>query len=319
MGPALDRQPLRADRDTGEARFFRLPLRLADFDRRGFRLDRPKRRELLEGHAKQFLTGFNIAARHWRDPHDRLGALPAEERGFAYEGAAMHAALRDIATAGQTRALARLLDGPGRAYPHLIHVGYGWALVPTRLPLPVPMPRTPLLRWLALDGAGFAETYFGGVAALYKRCARVPSDRWRARVAGCGRALWFVECADPAGTARVIAKAAVDAQVELWSGVGLAACYAGGAGDEELVELAVLCGSARPAFEQGAMFAIAARHRSGTVPPHTESACRTLFAVQPQQVARWTDDAAAGLSGQPAVSAYSEWKRRLRERTAHLG
>lgn len=298
----------------------RLPLRLADFSRRGFRLDRPAKRATLENHARHFLGGFNLAVRHWRDPHPVLSAVTPYERGFAYEGAAMQAALRDVLTAGRAGALSRLLGGMGDRYVHLIHVGYGWAFVPLsvslRVPLPVPRPATPLLRWLALDGAGFAEAYFGGLRSLYRRCRGRSGAAWQARVSGCGRALWFLESADVDGVTRAVELAAPPSRPWLWSGIGLAACYAGSADESEVDDLVAASGRHWPHFGQGVVFAVAARSLSGIVPPHSERMCRHLFGVAPDEAKAWTDEAAKGLTGSVNVSAYSEWRSRLRARVA---
>ncbi|MFC6094791.1 DUF1702 family protein [Saccharothrix lopnurensis] len=317
-----DRGPRRAPR-PGPARV--LPLGMADFAGRGFRLDRPAEREVLERHARWFLTGFNTAVRHWRDPHPALAEVPAAERGFAYEGAGMHAALRDRLTPWPTGALDRLLSGPGDRYAHLISVGYGWAVAPAttvlRLPLPAPRPPSaqPLLRCLALDGAGFAETYFGGLAALRRRARRPGSPRWEAVLAGSGRALWFAESADVDGVAAVIGSLPEPARPHVWAGVGLASCYAGCADAAALDRLRAAAGPHRWHLGQGALFAVAARDRSGIVPDHTSAAAAHLFGTDPATARRWTDEAADGLTGSADLSAYAEWKARLRERVARLG
>lgn len=292
-------------------RYLRLPLGMADFARRGFRLDQPAARAVLEGHARSFLTGFNVVAGH-RDPHGVLAEVPDEERGFAYEGAGMRAALTDLATAGRAGALRRLLAGPGQGYVHLVHVGYGWGLVPTRLPLPILVPKTPLLRWLALDGAGFAKVYFGGSAALRGLTRTPPAPRRAAELAGCGRALWFVESADVAGVAGVIEATARHARPHLWAGVGLAACYAGCVDESTVDDLVAASGADEAHLRQGALFAIAARYRARIVPEHTEMACGRLFGVGPQVASDWTDDAANGLADATDLAAYLEWKSRLR-------
>lgn len=294
-----------------------LPRSLADFERRRFRLDRPAERAVLEGHARAFLDGFDLAARHWRDPHTALSAVPAPERGFAYEGAGMHAAVRDTMTAGRAGALGRLLDGPGQGYVHLVHVGYGWAPALLRLPLPVPLPPTPLLRWLALDGAGFAETFFGGRAALRHRTAsRRTGQRWAARVAGCGRALWFLESAHVEGVVREVAAAPPAARPHLWSGVGLAATYAGCAGPDEVTALLTAAGLHGDHVRQGVMFGVTARTRSGVVPAHTSEVAWTALGAAPEEIGRWTDEAAAGLVDHRHVEAYDTWKARLRAKAA---
>ncbi|GAA5115544.1 DUF1702 family protein [Haloechinothrix salitolerans] len=300
------------DSATGaQARLLRLPLGLADFARRGFRLDRPRDRAVLETHARSFLTGFNLAARHWRDPHPALATVPDPERGFAYEGAGMYAAVRGLARLGESTAFRRLCAGPGDAYIHLIHVGYGWAGGLAPLPINT-VPSTPLLRWLALDGAGFARVYFGGLRALDRLWHRAPSGRRDAALSGAGRALWFLESASPAGVASVIGNAPGHARGELWAGVGLACCYAGCADTAALDQLTETSGKHWPSFGQGALFACAARARAGDVPEHTERACAHLLGIDSAEAERWTDVAAAGLTESADVAAYTEWRSRLR-------
>jgi enediyne biosynthesis protein E3 len=311
---------------------------MADSARRGFRLDRPTARVVLEAHARSFLTGFNLALAHPREVHDALTTVPEVERGFAYEGAGMYARLVDIATLGRTGALRRLIDGPGGGYVHLVHVGAGWGLVPTRIPIRVRLPRTPLLRWLALDGAGFGETYFGGVRALGRNTlgrntlgrntlgrntlgrntrgtpSPLGEQRWQIKISGCGRALWFVESADTDGITALIAGQPSHAQPWLWSGVGLAAGYAGATSADGLRRLADRAGDAFPFFAQGVVFATAARVISAVVPPHTELACRTVLGIDPDMAQHWSDTAAQGLTDSVEVTAYAEWRARLRAR-----
>jgi hypothetical protein len=296
----------------------RLPDRLADFRARGFRGDCPEARAILEGHARNFLLGFNLALRHRRDVHAALATVPAEERGFAYEGAGMLAGFLDAATAGRAGMLARLLEGPGDGYIHLLHVGYGWPPAPLRIALPAPLPATPLLRWLAIDGAGFADVFFGGKEAL-RRLAGGPASPQRAvRLAGAGRALWFAECAVVNGVAGEIGALPLDAQADVWAGIGLACSYAGCVGPDQLDALAVAAGVARRHFLQGVMFAAAARSRSGTVPEHTRVAAVTLLGAEPAVVAGWTDEAARDLCKRTDLAAYALWRIRLQARATTL-
>lgn len=294
----------------------RLPPGMADFSRRGFRTDSPEQRAILEGHARNFLAGFNIAVGRWRDPHDALATIADEERGFAYEGAGMFAGLLDLGTAGRAGALRRLLAGPGDGYAHLVHVGAGWLFTVAQVPAVVRMPSTPLLRWLALDGSGFGEAYFGGTRALLRRALRRPSPVWQARLAGCGRALWFIESARPDGVADVIGRTPAQARPHLWCGVGLAAAYAGAVDDAGRVLLAELAGEHRLHLLQGVVFAAGARVRAGIVPAHTRTACAQLIGVTAEEAAGWTDETSADLAAAGDVHAYLEWKARLRNRIA---
>jgi hypothetical protein len=283
---------------------------MADFGRRAFRLDRPDARDVLELHARSFLDGFNLALARWPRVHDVLSGVTAEERGFAYEGAAMYAGLRG------SRALARLLDGPGDGYVHLIHVGTGWGMIPARLPRLVRMPGTPLLRWLALDGEGFARVFFGGLDVLSRRCRLPLTAEHLVKITGYGRALWFAEAADPGAIAAVIGRQPEGARPELWRGVGLAAAYAGATDADGLAGLAGMAEGHANAFAQGVVFGVTARVRSGIVPGHTELACRLVLDADCDEAAAWADDAAAGLDSTD-VLAYQTWRARLRSRVMH--
>ncbi|GLZ42768.1 DUF1702 family protein [Actinokineospora sp. NBRC 105648] len=292
-----------------------LPMGMADFDRRGFRLDRPGPRAHLERHARSFLQGYNVAAARWARVHEGLAELPQEEQGFAHEGAAMYAGQRDVLTGGRAGAVTALLGGTGERYTHLIHVGMGWALSPLRLPLPVRLPDTPLLRWLALDGAGFADVFFGGGRALARRAERAGTDPRRlARLGGSGRAMWFLTAADPVQINEIIQHAPATARPALWSGVGLAAGYAGGVDATELDTLRGVAGRYAPHLAQGTVFAATARVRSGTVPAHTALACERLAETVPATATGWADEVARELGGRADVEAYLEWKDRVRLR-----
>ncbi|MGH3427563.1 MAG: DUF1702 family protein, partial [Mycobacteriales bacterium] len=105
---------------------FRIPLSKVDFGNLGFRLDRPAAREVLETISRSHVTGFNLASSRWHDIHEAMAEIPEDQRGVSYEGAALYASLLDLFTAGRTKALDRLLAGPGDRYFHLIHVGAGW-------------------------------------------------------------------------------------------------------------------------------------------------------------------------------------------------
>jgi hypothetical protein len=289
---------------------------MADFARRGFRLDRPGARATLELHARSFLRGYNLAVARWRDVHDALAGLPDEERGFAYEGAAMYAGQRDILTGGRAAAVTALLRGTGQDYLHLIHVGAGWALCPLRLPLPIRLPGTPLLRWLALDGAGFADVFFGGRTTLDRRAHRAGTNPRRlARLAGCGRATWFLTAADPVAIHALINRVPAPARTALWSGIGLAAAYAGGGEPAELDTLRALAGRYTPHLAQGVVFAATARVRAGILPRHTALACERLASISPATAAIWAEESAHGLTDRADIGAYLVWKDRICLRT----
>jgi enediyne biosynthesis protein E3 len=286
---------------------------MADFGARGFRTDRPAARAVLEEHARNFLRGFNLAAARWAPPHEELHErIPDEERGFAYEGAGMFAGILDLFTLGRARAVRGLLAGPGDGYVHLINVGAGWLFTPARVNAVPRLPDGLMLRWLALDGSGFGQVYFGGHPALRRLAAARRGPRWESRLAGTGRALWFVESGHPDGIAETIGGLTAAAQPHVWAGVGLAVTYAGAAEDSALDRLATLAAPHYDHFAQGVLFGAAARRRSGIVPPHTHRAATRFLDIPVDEAARWCESTAADLHASTELDAYLQWKTRLR-------
>jgi hypothetical protein len=76
--------------------------------------------------------------------------------------------------------------------------------------------------------------------------------------------------------AAAVRRFAVSRHADLWSGVGLAATFAGGSGAEDLSALRRAAGEYHAELAQGAVFAIKARDYSGCVPPHTNVAAAAL-------------------------------------------
>ena len=295
-----------------------LPLRLADFERRGFRTDRPEARAVLERAATSFIAGYNVAAQTStiEKLHHGLQDFADEHRGFGYEGAGMHAAIADLTTPRAPAALRCLAAGPGQDYSYLIHVGAGWPLSLLRVPHVLRLPTTPLLRWLAVDGAAFGAVFFGGQRVLRRICDAKPGPLWRTRVAGAGRAAWFQQSADVAGIARLIGEQNPAAAADLWAGIGLACGYAGPTDAAGRAALREASGRHVDWLRQGVLFAAAARDRAGIVPPHTRDACRELVGIDVEQATRWADDACADLLDRKDVAGYDLWRDRLIQRAA---
>lgn len=307
------------------ARVFRLlrqgPAQV-DFGLRRFRLRPGPTRLVLESAGRAFLTGLNAAleSRSTGELAARLDAVSREHTGFACEGAGMGAALLDLITLAKGRRVGALLAGPARAYPHLVHVGIGWAYARLRLRPRATVPGAdPLLRWLAWDGFGFHQGFFHAdrvVGGQRVECG-VSGDRRGIRDQGLGRALWFHECADPDGIALRIREFHPDRRADLWSGIALAAGYAGGASAEELTRLVGLAGRYEGQLAQGVAFACKARVVSSVVPAHTELAARILAGADVTEAAGWTDRARAALgAGATGVADYQRWRAGIRQRWA---
>jgi hypothetical protein len=291
------------------------------FARRGFRSVDAEARRRLERSGECFIIGYE-AALEGDGPAllaQRLDAVQAEFRGFAFEGAGMALALLDFLTPQKAGRLGAFLAGPGDAHVYMVHVGVGWAIARfpwVRARIDRSLERLdPLLRWLAVDGYGFHEGYFHWRRSVRAqvRSGRLAGYASRAFDQGLGRSLWFVEGADVGRIPSVIAAFPTGRRADLWSGVGLAAAYAGGVNRAGLQRLGIAAGGHMPHVAQGVAFAAKARARAGNPAAHTELACRVLCEMSADDAAEITDRALEGLPRDGTEPAYETWRRRIQD------
>jgi hypothetical protein len=294
-------------------RLFGISRHEAEFATRGFTGAAPEARARLEAIGGTFIDGYNALLAD--DLDARLEVVDPDLRGFAVEGAAMACALLDYLTPWRRDRWARLLaERPEHVY--MAHVGAGWATARLHGSLRRAVARRdPLLGWLVADGWGFHQTYFHPGRWATGR-ARFPARSGylaRAVDQGVGRALWFVAGADPARVARDIARFAPERRADLWSGIGLAATYAGGCAPGALDALVTLAGDDRASLAQGAAFAATARAVAGNSTPYVDHAARAVSGHASRvlwQLARACEPPAPhGVLGDD----YERWRGRLRE------
>jgi hypothetical protein len=291
------------------------------FQRRGFHPGERDRRERLEGIGRTFLDGYHAALLESDLLHlgRHLDAIAPERRGFAYEGAAMGLALRDALSPVGRNLFDEFVRGVGREHAYTAHVGLGWALA--RLPRWLgrsPAGLDPLLRWLVFDGYGFHEGYFHGNRSYRERSVpdglhgyeRCTFDQ------GLGRCLWFWACADTDRIPGIIRSFPPTRHADLWSGVGLACTYAGGANRPDLERLAAAGAEFAPHLGQGAVFAAKAHRRAGGDPEHAAVATEVLCGLSPAAAAAVSDESERDLPPDAEVPAYEIWRRRIRDELA---
>lgn len=299
-------------------RFLAISLAEATFARRGFREKDAPSRQHLEQIGQTFLSGYQAALEEddLNDLAQRLASLvPLAFQGFAFEGAAMGLALLDLFAFWRPGRLPAFFNGPGADHIYMIHVGAGWLLARLRRPVKQPPGQLdPLLGWLAVDGYGFHEGYFRWPRTIKKQMIPGRLSGYARRVfdQGLGRSLWFVEGADSARIPEAIARFAPSRRADLWSGVGLACAYAGGADHTAVAKLKATAVPFTPHLAQGAAFAAKARQRAGNMTAHTELACEILCGVPARQAAHITDKALDGLPPDSTEPAYEIWRRRIR-------
>jgi enediyne biosynthesis protein E2 len=319
---------------------------LADvtFEKRGFPVAGTEAAHWLEAIPQAVVCGFEwgIDGTGQWELERRLSLTTPELRGFAYEGATMAFTILDVMPGRGRHRTRDLLLGPGRPHIFLAYIGIGFAMA--RLPratwkrvLPDLSGSAyyPTMSWLAVDGYAFDRAYFDTkryvdrqeLPAAYPWLG-APEYFPRAADQGIGRALWFMCGAQVPDVSAAVRRFAVSRHADLWSGVGLAATFAGGGGAEDLSALRRAAGEYQAELAQGAVFAIKARDYSGCVPPHTNVAASALAgmsvadAVALADDAEVTDDAkvadaekvpcavvAGGAAGR--VPPYEQWRRNV--------
>ena len=295
-------------------RLLEIDPREVEFGHRGFTCADPAIRGHLETVGRTFLSGYRAAMAH-DDQNllaERLDQIHLEQRGFAYEGAAMALALQDgILLRGS--AFSRFAAGAGRRHIYMLYVGAGWAYA--RLPWMrhrierVSLKLDPVLRWLAIDGYGFHQGYF-------KEKTQTISDISSSQLSehgrhifyqGLGRSLWFIDGADVHRICRSISQLSPLYHNDAWSGVGLACAYAGGIAPAAIVELRQESGLHAGAVAQGAAFAAKARQLAENCAPHTDMACSIVCGMPAEQAAQLCDTALARINPLHPCP-YQDWR-----------
>ncbi|MBV9761019.1 MAG: DUF1702 family protein [Acidobacteriaceae bacterium] len=292
----------------------------ASFARRSFPAASPAKQAHLERIGHTFIDGY-LAALDTRDLVAllfQLNATPEEFRGFAFEGAGMALALTDHLWRRRAPRFDQFLHGPAGAHRYMLYIGYGWAAA--RLPwvrrkIQLLAHRfDPYLGSLMIDGYGFHEGFFHPQSTISRmqRPGSLPGNAARIFDQGLGRALWFFNGADAGKVSVCVNRFPSSRRPDLWSGVGLAATYAGGVTEAELMELLGRAAPYRGHVAQGAAFAAKARHFAGIPTPHTEAACRIFCGMPSAQAALVTDSALAAAKCLNCAEPYEAWRAEIR-------
>lgn len=296
-------------------RLLKIPSREVEFARRGFACSDPQIQNRLENIGRYFLQGYHAALED--KDHDALAQqleqVALEQRGFAYEGAAMALVLLDGLFPRKQR-FQKFLSGAGKHHIYMVYVGAGWAYA--RLPwLRRRVERAirkfdPVLRWLVIDGFGFHQGYFHWPTAVHSSKTHFSEHARHVFYQGLGRSLWFVHGANAFEISRTIQTFEPQYRADAWSGVGLACAYAGGLSISAIEELCRYAGRCKPALAQGAAFAAKTRLLAGNPAAHTEVACATLCGMPAESAAALCDETLA-LVDQSQPCPYQQWRELL--------
>ncbi len=296
---------------------FGIPSEKAVFSRPGFAKEawlrfQPVAHSLVEGyHATLEDSQFEVLV-------PRLDAVEAELWGFAYEGAGMGLAALDIMAPWKNR-LQAFVDGPASAHIYPIYVGVGLALARLRRNPERFLARLdPLLCWVVVDGYGFHEGFFSWRRTVEQKITPAHFSSYAHRLfdQGLGRSIWFASGALVERVAATITTFPTHRQADLWSGVGLACSYAGGASRSEIEALLTVAGPYRPQLARGAAVAAKGRRQAGNPAPHTELACQIFCGLSSEQAAHILDGASRDLPTNGIEPAYEIWRQRTQAQFA---
>jgi len=280
-------------------RLLAIPPRLASFSELGFTPCDAAVRGRLEKVLETFIQGYNLALSI--DDPELIAAtlhrqLDAHHVGFAFEGAGMYYALRDLLAPWRPSRLRAFLEGPGNDHDYIVAVGAGFALA--RVPWgrwlwPSYSRRLdPLIVWCLPDGYGFLQGIFHPRRYIAGRAdppSVLPAFARQLFDSGLGRSLWWSQSAEPWRIARVIDAFPEARRPEMWCGIGVAAAYAGGAADADGagLELRDLAGPYRADFLSGVPFATRMRQKGRNPSAVTDRACELLLGVSADEASDW--------------------------------
>ena len=298
-----------------------LLLRISDtevsFARRGF--EPSSLQPHLEEIGRSFLVGYHLAlddATVFSHGTAISNGDPTYQ-GFVFEGAAMAFAITDSLSLRKRNQWQQFLDGVGAPHRYVVHVGLGWAYA--RIPWYRRNPEKymdrfdPLLKWLVLDGYGFHEGFFNWKKWLSSSNLQPPWSDQGKRVfdQGLGRSLWFVKGADVAKIAAVIESMHPSRRPDFWSGIGLAAAYAGDASCDEIESLVEASGNHRDYLAQGVTFGAEARELADIQAEHTDRICKIVCGMSASDAAELTRSAKPTFPRKH--SDYETWRSNIRE------
>lgn len=307
-----------------QQKMFGISTKEVNFVRRGFRSKRIETVKHLETVGKEFLRGYHLAI-NVEDTDSLVKGLnetEAKYRGFTFEGAAMNLALLDYLIPWRKKRLEKFIEGEGSKHIYMVYVGIGWAIA--RIPwlrkniLKSISKYDPLLKWLIIDGYGFHEGYFNA-EKYFKRQINLewlPKGYIRNVFAqGLGRCLWFVEGANVREISEIITRMPREFHADLWSGIGLACTYAGGATKEDIKDLKIFAGAFIPNLLQGVVFAAASRKQADNLVEHTETASQIICNMSAEDTASIAFSTMHNLpkDSDLDIPSYEIWRQKIRQ------
>jgi len=289
---------------------FGIPSEETVFKRPGFAKDaiqrfRPVAHGLVAGyHATLEDSRFDVLMA-------RMNEVDIELRGFAFEGVGMGLAALDCLTPWKNR-VTEFAEGPGAPYIYPFYVGVGLAFARMRRnPEHYLAHLDPVFNWVVVDGYGFHEGFFAYRRTIEQQYVTQKLSAYGRKIfdQGLGRAIWFSSGANAERVAATIATFPPARQAELWSGIGCASAYGGGADRQTIEDVSSLAAPYWLQLAQGAAIAAKGREQASNLASYTEVACEVFCKTSSATAAHIADRARDNLPTYSHEPLYELWRQ----------
>jgi hypothetical protein len=261
---------------------FALPLQEANFKIRNFE-EGELAQNRLEHVAKVVVAGYNIALETGYDEdlmiHQK--SVSNELCGFFSEGIGMGLYTVDLFSLSNKGQFWSFVESEGKNHRYMAYIGAGIACgVFKKRSLDKFLKRaSPTSGLLILNGIGFYYAYFKPELTILKGYIpnKFKNDPFYIECYdnGIGRALWFFNGGNPEKIYHTITKFPEERQGAIWAGIGLAATYAGGVPEHQIIKLKQLANSFSNRLGEGSILASHTRDVAGN--PHNSESTEIIL------------------------------------------
>jgi Protein of unknown function (DUF1702) len=281
----------------------------------------PESIERLNGIVALALGAHEVALQddsHALDAH--LETVDIDLLGFAIEGSAMGLVVLDQRERREPSRLDEFFNGRWAPFSLLMYAGIGLGLAELG---------ASVLAWaeehhkldagFAIDGYAFHLAL--GAPDKYLAGSPPPPEftgaAGRLFDHGLARSTWFTCGADPYAVATAIERFPADRRADIWSGIGLAATYAGGLDADGLAVLRSVSGHPA-ALAGGSALAGYGRVLAGNVVPGNEAANMALTGLSTTEVSDLVGSCRAAAGTEFSLDAFVRWHDAIRHKFADL-
>jgi hypothetical protein len=248
---------------------FGMSLSEANFTSRKFEegFEAQKRLEFV---AKTVVNGYNTAVENGLN--DDLRAITKsktkELSGFFHEGIGMGLYALDIFSIQKKNRFWKYIDEKEKKHEYMSYIGAGLTCGVFNASFKKVIDKgCPMSACLVIDGVGFYYAMFKTKKTLQKfyipKSIKNNSFYLERYDNGIGRALWFYNSGEPERIQKTISTFSEERRPAIWSGIGLAAAYAGGVSLAKIKRLKELSEKHSLMLGQGVLLAAHTRYTAG--------------------------------------------------------